>query len=171
MSNYRSHTQAQVTAAFLRGEKVWTLDTANYGEEVWALDTANYGEALAEVLHHHELEELPTDWSLNHVPTPDYVQVLVCTIYGRSIGETGGYQRHVAYLPENTSLSIPPIRVLPEIGELRYVEMIEKSADHDDGGPLDLVLAQLWTREAFIADQCEKMNGHHGAVYAAFGQS
>ena len=161
--------EAQVAAALLRGEKVWTLDTANYGEEVWALDTANYGEALAEVLHHHELEELPTDWSLNHVPTPDYVQVLVCTIYGRSIGETGGYQRHVAYLPDEFKHTYR-IRELPEVGELRYVEMIEKSAYCDEGGPLDLVLARVWKREAFIEDQCAMMNGHHGAVYAAFGR-
>ena len=162
--------EAQVAAALLRGEKVWTLDTANYGEEVWALDTANYGEALAEVLRHHELEELPAEWSLDRVPALDYVKVLVSTVFGRSIGETGFYQRHVAYLPQDEFKHTYRIRELPEVGELRFIKMIEKSVDHDEGGPLDLVLAQLWTREAFIADQCEKMNGHHGAVYAAFGQ-
>ena len=169
MSNYRSHTQAQITAALLRGEKVWALDTANQGDDDHLV--GEYTEVLSDVLYHHELEaELPADWSLNRVSTPDYVEVLVSTVYCRSIGTTG-CQRHVAYLPENPSLSIPPIRVLPEIGELRLIEMIEESVSCDEGGPLDLVLAQLWTQEAFIADQCEKMNGHHGAVYAAFGQS
>ena len=126
---------------------------------------------LIHFLEIHELEELPADWSLDRVPALDYVQVLVSTVFGRSIGETGGYQRHVAYLPQDEFKHTYRIRVLPEVGELRYVEMIEKSADQDEDGPLDLVLAQLWTREAFIADQCEKMNGHHSAVYAAFGQS
>ena len=168
MSNYRSHTQAQVTAALLRGEEVWALDTANQGDDDHLIGT--YESVLTDVLHHHELEsELPAEWSLDRVPAPDYVEVLVSTVFGRSIGETGFYQRHVAYLPDEFKHTYR-IRELPEVGELRYVEMIEKSADHDEGGPLDLVLARVWTQEAFIADQCEKMNGHHGAVYAAFGR-
>ena len=165
--NYRSHTEEAIAAALLRGEEVWALDTANRGDDDHLIGT--YEAVLSDVLYQHELEELPAEWSLDRVPAPDYIQVLVSTVYCRSIGTTG-CQRHVAYLPENPSLSIPPIRVLPEIGELRLIEMIEESVSCDEGGPLDLVLAQLWTREAFIADQCEKMNGHHGAVYAAFGR-
>ena len=168
MSNYRSHTQAQVTAALLRGEEVWALDTASQGDDDHLIGTCE--SVIADVLHHHELMELPAEWSLDRVPEPGYLEVLVSTVYCRSIGQTG-YQSHVAYLPEDPDLEIPRIKVLAEIGQLRFIEMIEESADQDEGGPLDLVLAQLWTREAFIEDQCEKMNGHHGAVYAAFGQS
>ena len=167
MSNYRSHTQAQVTAALLRGEEVWALDTANQGDDDHLIGTRE--SVIADVLHHHELMELPAEWSLDRVPAPDYIQVLVSTVYCRSIGKTG-CQRHVAYLPEDPDLDIPRIKVLAEIGQLRFIEMIEESVSCDESGPLDLVLAQLWTQEAFIADQCEKMNGHHGAVYAAFGR-
>ena len=65
MSNYRSHTQAQVTAALLRGEEVWALDTANEGDDDQLIGT--YTQVLSDVLHHHELEELPADWSLDRV--------------------------------------------------------------------------------------------------------
>ena len=166
--NYKSHTENEITAALLRGEQVWALDTANRGDDDHLIGT--YEAVLSDVLYQHELEELPAEWSLDRVPAPDYVIVFVSTVFGRSIGETGFYQRHVAYLPQDEFKHTYRIRELPEVGELRYVEMIEKSADHDEGGPLDLVLARVWKREAFIEDQCAMMNGHHGAVYAAFGR-
>ena len=166
--NYRSHNEAQVTAALLHGKEVWALDTANEGDDDQLIGT--YTQVLSDVLHHHELDALPAEWSLDRVPAPDYVEVLVATVYGRSVGETGLHQRHAAYLRDDMDACIPCVRVLPKIGELRFVEMLLQQASQDEGGPLDLVLAQFWTREAFIADQCEKMNGHSGAVYAAFGR-
>ena len=119
MSNYRSHTETEITAALLRGEKVWALDTANQGDDDHIIGT--YESVLSDVLNHHEMEELPEEWSLDRVPAPDYIEVLVSTVYGKSIGQTGYHQRHVASLPDDPSLGIPPIKVLPEIGELRFI--------------------------------------------------
>ena len=63
--NYKSHTENEITAALLRGEQVWALDTANRGDDDHLIGT--YEAVLSDVLHHHELEELPADWSLDRV--------------------------------------------------------------------------------------------------------
>ena len=63
--NYRSHTEEEITAALLRGEQVWSLDTANRGEDDHLI--GEYSEVLADILHYHELDELPADWSLDRV--------------------------------------------------------------------------------------------------------
>ena len=63
--NYRNRTEAEVTAALLRGEQVWALDTANCGEDDHLI--GEHAEVLADVLHHHELDDLPADWSLDRV--------------------------------------------------------------------------------------------------------
>ena len=63
--SYRSHTEAQIAAALLRGEEVWALSTALADEDDHLVGT--YNEVLSDVLHHHGLEELPADWSLDIV--------------------------------------------------------------------------------------------------------
>ena len=63
--DYRSHTEEAIAAALLRGEEVWALDTAGRGEDDHLIGT--YSQVLADVLHHHEMDELPADWSLDIV--------------------------------------------------------------------------------------------------------
>ena len=65
MMNYRSHTEEAIAAALLRGEEVWALDTALADEDDHLI--GSYNEVLSDVLHHHGLEELPADWSLDIV--------------------------------------------------------------------------------------------------------
>ena len=48
-------------------EKVFRLDTGNYGEDDLLLGTSRE-EVLRNVLHHHEMEGLPEDWTLEEVP-------------------------------------------------------------------------------------------------------
>ena len=63
--SYRSHTEAQIAAALRSGEQVWLLYTALCDEDDHLIGT--YNEVLSDVLHHHGLEELPADWSLDIV--------------------------------------------------------------------------------------------------------
>ena len=63
--SYRSYTEAQIAAALRSGEQVWLLYTALADEDDHLIGT--YNEVLSDVLHHHGLEELPADWSLDIV--------------------------------------------------------------------------------------------------------
>lgn len=60
--NYRSHMKAEVIEALKKGEKVWRLDTGTAGEDDVLI--GNYDDALADVLSHHELAELPEGWEI-----------------------------------------------------------------------------------------------------------
>ena len=64
--NYRSHMKAEVIEALKKGEKVWRLDTGNYGEDD-VLIGGTMEEALADVLSHQELAELPEGWELTEL--------------------------------------------------------------------------------------------------------
>ena len=64
--NYRSHAKTEVLEALKKGEKVWRLDTGNFGEDD-VLIGGTMEEALADVLSHHELAELPEDWEITEI--------------------------------------------------------------------------------------------------------
>ena len=64
--NYRSHAKEEVIEALKQGKKVFALDTGNFGEDD-VLIGGTMEEALADVLSHHELAELPEDWEITEI--------------------------------------------------------------------------------------------------------
>lgn len=64
--NYRSHAKEEVIEALKQGIKVFALDTGNYGEDD-VLIGGTMEEALADVLSHHELAELPEGWEISEM--------------------------------------------------------------------------------------------------------
>ena len=64
--NYRSHAKEEVIEALKQGKKVFALDTGNYGEDD-VLIGGTLEEALADVLSHHELAELPEGWEITEI--------------------------------------------------------------------------------------------------------
>ena len=68
--NYRSHAKEEVIEALKQGKKVFALDTGNFGEDD-VLIGGTMEEALADVLSHQELAELPEGWELREISRPD----------------------------------------------------------------------------------------------------
>ena len=64
--NYRSHAKVEVIEALKQGKKIFALDTGNFGEDD-VLIGGTMEEALADVLSHHELAELPIGWALTQL--------------------------------------------------------------------------------------------------------
>lgn len=62
----RSYTLKQLMIAQRNGETLWALDTANFGEDD-TLIAPTREEAETDVLNHHELDEFPSDWSLDKI--------------------------------------------------------------------------------------------------------
>ena len=70
--NYRSHAKEEVIEALKQGKKVFALDTGNFGEDdVLIGGTMEEALALADVLSHHELAELPEDWEITEISRPN----------------------------------------------------------------------------------------------------
>ena len=61
----KSHSEEEIRAAIARGEKVFALDTGNDGEDDTLI--GNKEECLADILRHHEIDELPDRWTLIEV--------------------------------------------------------------------------------------------------------
>ena len=64
--NQRSHTDREIRDALAQGHQVWALDTTTGDDDVLI---GTLDEVLHDVLVHHELEQLPEDWSLDQVFT------------------------------------------------------------------------------------------------------
>jgi len=62
VTSLKSHTEDEILAAHVDGQAVWELDTDTAGED----DVLFGGRAdvLADVLTHHEFDELPEGWEL-----------------------------------------------------------------------------------------------------------
>lgn len=61
----RSYTEEEVIAALENCSEVWALDTGNDGEDDTLI--GSYAEVLRDVLAFHEMEELPSHWSLEKI--------------------------------------------------------------------------------------------------------
>jgi len=62
----RSYTLQQLMIAQRNGETLWALDTANFGEDD-TLIASTREEAETDALNHHELDEFPSDWSIDKI--------------------------------------------------------------------------------------------------------
>mgnify|MGYP001113163474 CR=1 FL=1 len=62
--NQRSHNDREIRDALAQGQQVWALDTDTGDDDVLI---GLYDEVLHDVLVHHELDQLPENWSLDQV--------------------------------------------------------------------------------------------------------
>jgi hypothetical protein len=69
MAGFRSFSVAACQTAQAQGRTLYALDTGNAGEDdVLILDPDETLEDLvAQILSHHELDQWPSDWSLDRV--------------------------------------------------------------------------------------------------------
>ena len=65
----KSHTAQEIRRAIRQGKTLCHLDTANAGGDDILIGSES--DVLADVLAYHEMEDLPTDWSLRAMELDD----------------------------------------------------------------------------------------------------
>jgi hypothetical protein len=67
--NFRSHSKEEIKKAISEGKRVFALDTGNAGEDDILIAEPGEGreDVLADVLAHHEMAELPENWTLKEI--------------------------------------------------------------------------------------------------------